>query len=669
MDSEYRKLDKIIEKFCNSYEAIFFIDTEKEEYETLKSSEQFNALINRKGNAIDVYKLIFFNSAKGNVKEGDNDYERFIDMNVFKKDFYHTKMKMYIKEVEVLYMVDLMKISNNESVILLRKEDELYLNDELEKKKVDAIQENYLFSMIVNLKDDTCQSSVTTELRSSRQDYLDIKYSEWRYAITNMFMQNDKSMFLSMSEPAYIIQELEKNKQFHFELQMMNMQGEFIWVRLSFTRMQGFSRQNPEFVYTVQDINEDMLRLLNQENIIQAVEEQNEQLIEANKTKNVFISNMSHEIRTPINAVLGMDEMIIRETTEDNIRSYAYDIKNAGKMLLSIINDILDFSKIEAGKMEIIPTEYNLVSMINDVYNMISNKAKEKSLDFAIEIDSDLPTKLYGDEIRIEQVLINILTNAVKYTQKGSISFEMSAKKYCDDEVEIFFRVKDTGIGMRKEDIGKLCNAFERIEEKRNRNIEGTGLGMSIVVRLLEQMGSKLEIDSVYGEGSTFSFTLIQKIVDKEPIGDFKEAQKKIRIREEKRDYIVQIPKAKALVVDDNYINLKVMEALLKETKMQVDCAEGGQECLEKMKANSYNVVFLDHFMPDMDGIETLHHIKELDEEISNIPIIALTANVMSGAKERYINAGFTDFLEKPIMIEKLEEMLLKYIPAELFEK
>ncbi len=349
---------------------------------------------------------------------------------------------------------------------------------------MDTIQENYLFSMIVDLKNDTCKNSTTTELSVDRQDYLDIKYSQWRYMIANMFLPDDKSMFLMMSEPEYIIHQLEQEKLFKFEIQMQNMQGEYIWVRLMFNHMKGFSRENPVFVYTVQDIHEDMLRLLQQENIIAAVEEKNQQLTDINMAKTVFISNMSHEIRTPINAVLGMDEMILRETTDETIRSYANDIKTAGKMLLSIINDILDFSKIEVGKMEIIPVEYRVADMIQDIYNLISIRLKEKQLAFHTEIEETIPSLLYGDELRIKQVIINILTNAVKYTETGSITFHVSHTKIDSDKIGLAIKITDTGIGMKQDEMKNLFTAFQRLDEQRNRRIEGTGLGMSIVVRL-----------------------------------------------------------------------------------------------------------------------------------------------------------------------------------------
>ena len=458
-------------------------------------------------------------------------------------------------------------------------------SDQIEKLKMDTIQENYLFSMYVDLKNDTLRNSVTTEISAGRQDYMELKYSDWRYMIANMFLPDDRTMFLQISDPKYLIEHLEKEKNLRYEVQMQNMKGEYVWVRLMFNRMNGFSRENPLLVYTVQDIHEDMMRLLQQENIVAAVEEQNQKLSDINKAKSVFISNMSHEIRTPINAVLGMDEMILRSTDDKQIQSYAYDIKNAGKMLLSIINDILDYSKIEAGKMEIIPVEYHLGYMLDDINSMISVKAKEKDLEYITDISPNLPSIVYGDELRIKQIMINILTNAVKYTPTGSVTFSIREKESSDEQVALEVSVTDTGIGMKPEDLGKLFTDFQRLEEKRNRNIEGTGLGMSIVVRLLEQMNSKLEVQSVYGEGSTFSFVLALPVVNAAPIGDMRTIREK-RILEDLGNRKLYAPRARILAVDDNQTNLFVLEGLLEKTGIQVDCAINGKRALKMLQAN-----------------------------------------------------------------------------------
>lgn len=395
------------------------------------------------------------------------------------------------------------------------------------------------------------------------------------------------------------------------------------------------------------------------------MEKERQQAIASSEMKAKFLANMSHEIRTPINAVLGMDAMILRECKDMQIKGYALDIQNAGQSLLSLINDILDLSKIESGKMEIIPAEYDFSSMIHDVSNMISMKARDKDLIMNVSVDRTLPSRVYGDEIRIRQILINILNNAVKYTNEGSVSLTVIGTVE-GDEVILFFSVEDTGIGIKEEDLSKLFAEFERIEEKRNRNVEGTGLGMNITAQLLELMGSKLDVQSVYGKGSKFSFKLRQKIINAEPIGDLEK-----RIREQTQEFTYDVsftaPEAKLLVVDDNATNRRVFVNLLKETKVKIDEAASGQECLELINENYYDIIFLDHMMPEMDGVETLHRMRaQTDYPCKDTPVVSLTANAVSGAKEMYLSEGFEYFLSKPIIPDKLEKLIRQILPKEL---
>lgn len=412
------------------------------------------------------------------------------------------------------------------------------------------------------------------------------------------------------------------------------------------------------------------------------MEKKKQQALMASEAKGRFLANMSHEIRTPINAVLGMDAMILRECADVTIREYALDIQNAGQSLLALINDILDLSKIESGKLEILPEEYDFSSLIHDIMNMITMKAKDKGLDVHLSIDENLPSRFWGDDTRLRQVLVNIMNNAVKYTEKGSVTLTVTgavaegshsikdgtfdSDTQSEDPVcSLTFQVRDTGIGIRQEDIAKLFAEFERIEEERNRNIEGTGLGMSITTQLLELMGSKLEVESVYGEGSTFYFTLEQKIIDAEPIGDLGE-----RIKKRATEYSYQVaftaPEAQVLVVDDNSVNRKVFTNLLKATKVKIDEAAGGMECIRMAGEKQYDIIFLDHMMPDLNGIETLHRIRELENcPCHSAPVIALTANAVSGAREMYLKEGFDSFLSKPIIPDKLEKMLIQFIPED----
>ncbi len=385
----------------------------------------------------------------------------------------------------------------------------------------------------------------------------------------------------------------------------------------------------------------------------------------ANEAKGKFLAQMSHEIRTPINAVLGMDEMILRESKEQNVREYAMDIYTAGQSLLSLINDILDFSKIDSGKMEIVPVEYDISSLIHDLVNMTSQRAADKGLSLEVEADAQIPSRLYGDDVRIRQILINILTNAVKYTHEGTVWLRVHSR-VMNETALLYFEVEDTGIGIKAEDLPKLSAEFERIEEDKNRNIEGTGLGMSITIQLLALLGSRLHVESTYGKGSKFYFELEQKIIDDTPIGDFAS-----NVQQMAQDFhyeaALYAPDAKLLVVDDNVVNRKVLRNLLKETAIQVTEAASGAECLQLVQENQFDLIFLDHMMPEMDGVETLHCMKALPEyPCKDTPVVVLTANAVSGAKEAYLSEGFDDFLSKPIVPDKLEAMLLKMLPEAL---
>jgi signal transduction histidine kinase/CheY-like chemotaxis protein/HPt (histidine-containing phosphotransfer) domain-containing protein len=392
---------------------------------------------------------------------------------------------------------------------------------------------------------------------------------------------------------------------------------------------------------------------------------------EASKAKSTFLANMSHEIRTPINAVLGMNEMILRESSDPDILTYSENVKSAATTLLSIINDILDFSKIEAGKLEIILADYDLFILLNDLVNMIRPRVDAKDLMLELDFDSNTPRNLYGDFVRIKQIISNILTNAVKYTEKGSIKFHLSYEisPSDNDSIYLLVSVKDTGIGIKPEDMKKLFSEFERIEEERNTYIEGTGLGMSITKSLLSKMGSSLEVESTYGEGSNFHFALKQRVIGTEVLGDFialsKHHQKQTKDYKEK--FIA--PKAQVLVVDDNNMNLMVFKNLLKQTLVITETASSGFEGLAMMKDKKYDIIFLDHMMPGMDGIETLHEMKK-DKDNPNLttPVVCLTANAISGAREQYISEGFDDYLTKPIISDDLEDMLVSYLPKELIE-
>ncbi len=385
----------------------------------------------------------------------------------------------------------------------------------------------------------------------------------------------------------------------------------------------------------------------------------------ANEAKSNFLANMSHEIRTPINAVIGMNEMILRESTEKNIHEYAQNIKQASHALLHLINDILDFSKIESGKMELVETDYELGKMLKNVINMIEIKSNQKNLAFEIAVDENLPEKVYGDEARVQQVIINILNNAVKYTKEGRVVFHVYGNEAEDGTFMFYAQVEDTGIGIREEDQKKLFDKFERFDMENNRNIEGTGLGLAITYRLVKQMHGEISVESVYGEGSTFTVCLPQKIVSDKPLGNISIIRKEHKKEVYEESFLAS--DAKVLVVDDNEMNLLVVKNLLKKTLVQITSCISGIECLKKLKEEEYDVILLDHMMPEMDGIQTLEKIRELEkkEKRNPTPVIALTANALSDAKEKYLEAGFDNYLSKPIEGKLLEEMLKEYMPFE----
>ena len=405
----------------------------------------------------------------------------------------------------------------------------------------------------------------------------------------------------------------------------------------------------------------------------------------ASNAKSDFLANMSHEIRTPINAVLGMNEMIIREDNRaldvaesdpmlvqealENINVYAGDVKKAGHNLLAIVNDILDFSKIEAGRMELAEAPYQLSSLINDINNMIMFKAQDKGLMFNVEADPSLPDELSGDEVRVRQILTNLLNNAVKYTEKGSVILKLRGKKQDENTLILTIVVWDTGIGIKPEDKEQLFNKFERLEMDRNSTVEGTGLGLAITHNLIELMGGNIEVESEYGKGSIFTVNIPQKIVSGSTLGDLQTRLKDNAPGNRPYKESFRAPDATILIVDDTRINLTVAVNLLKNTKMKIDTATSGEEAVNMASKTRYDVIFMDQRMPGMNGTEAFHKIRETENGASkDVPVICLTADAVIGAKERYLSEGFSDYLTKPIDNFALENTLMKYLPEEKVE-
>ena len=536
-------------------------------------------------------------------------------------------------------------------------------------------------------------------------------------------------------------------------------------------------RQSCQFLRSIGDILSDIAK-----GKMQAIETGKEMERVANM-KSDFLANMSHEIRTPMNAVIGMSEMALREDLPPTARDYITQIKSSGKALLNIINDILDISKIESGKMTVTPVEYEPLSLFTDVSNIIMTRVTDKDVDIVLSVEPKLPKLLYGDNLRIRQVLINLANNAVKFTQKGYAKIIVTFEKNAEDEIQLRVAVEDTGIGIKEADMGKLFGSFQQLDSKRNRNIEGTGLGLAISRQLVELMGGSMQVESVYEEGSTFSFTLPQKVVDWSPsmsvpnaseivaFGTFANAanarefyqdtnrlgifsitliepedyervrelyqkellgkkvflfsdkghfQDKIqKILEEDPDmtgvlllnpddstkcqlpnlrimrkpmstlgivntfngeetHYIEVtedsfefiaPDAKVLIVDDNAINLTIAEGLLEPLCMQIDTADSGKEALDKIEQVHYDIIFMDHMMPELDGIETTRIIRRLHPECNDIPIIALTANAIGGVKELFLSEGMNDFVAKPIELRVLVNMVKKWLPVEKIKR
>lgn len=388
-----------------------------------------------------------------------------------------------------------------------------------------------------------------------------------------------------------------------------------------------------------------------------------------NKQKSEFLAEMSHEIRTPINAVMGMNEMILRETSDKSITAYANTIKSAGKSLLMIVNDILDFSKIQSGKLEIVNEEYDTFNSWLDTINLYGSQVSGKGLDFEIQISENIPERLKGDEYRIKQVVGNLLSNSIKYTEKGFVNLRVDFEFDENDDTkgDMVVSVIDSGIGIKFDDIPKLFKDYGRVDIEKNRKIEGTGLGLKICKQLVEMMDGELTVSSVYGEGSVFSIRFPQTVISKNPIGCFEERFVEDDAKTEKNENKVRViaKDADILIVDDNDMNIMVAENLLKKCEARIDSVMSGLLCIEAVVKKHYDIIFLDHMMPDMDGIETLHKLREAySDYVKGTSIVVLTANAIKGAKEKYLEEGFDDYISKPISTEELDRILMENLPA-----
>ncbi len=394
---------------------------------------------------------------------------------------------------------------------------------------------------------------------------------------------------------------------------------------------------------------------------------QKKEIEELNEAQNRFFSSMSHEIRTPINTIIGLDEMILREDISPEVAEDAKNIQGASKMLLALINDILDMSKMKSGKMDIVPVPYEVGKMLSEIVNMVWMRAEKKGLSFHMDVDSTLPSQLYGDEVRIKQVLVNLLNNAIKYTNTGSITLSIHCEKLSTNRVLVTYSVSDTGMGIKKENIPYLFDAFKRVDQEKNRLIEGTGLGLSIVKQIVDLMGGEITVNSIYTRGSNFIIKLVQDVVNEQEIGQLTLESMHVMSRQEHYRQSFEAPGARILIVDDNESNLMVAKKLLRDTKIQIDTVLSGEECLKKTVDTHYDGILMDHLMPEMDGIECFHAIREqVGGMCRETPVIALTANAGSDNQALYRNEGFDGYILKPVSGTLLEASVLKLLPSDL---
>lgn len=575
-----------------------------------------------------------------------------------------------------------MEINETENRIKQQElEEQLAMQEELleqEKKQVEqdnmihALASDYRGVYYVNLDTDDAicykrGKSFSLKFENGQHFPYLTTLTEYGYKYVSEEYRNEFFQFIN---PVNIRQALEKEKLISFRYLTMKNDNES-YEMLSMAGVRTPEERDDNVVHAVgigfSDIDAQMREAMTKRaQLSQALQSAET----ANRAKSGFVSNMSHEIRTPITAILGMNEMIRRESKDENILSYAENINTAGMSLLGIISDILDFSKIEAGKIELVEDSYSSKKLLSDLYNLIQFRTEAKGINLVFRTDRKLPVGLFGDELRVKQIIANLLSNGVKYTESGSVTLDVKCSEFDFEKnrVKIIVSVIDTGIGIRPEDMEKLFTPFDRLDISHTRNIEETGLGLPISRELVQLMGSELTAASEYGKGSKFSFEIWQGITNAEQIGYFDPSMKECDAIAESNDQEIFTAVGKRiLVVDDTPMNLQVITGLLKRTKMIVDTATNGEECIELFGRRSYDIVLMDYRMPGLNGIETLKKLKEIyPEKAERVPIIALTASAILGDREKLINAGFTDYLSKPVNIADTEKMLRKYVSGEL---
>lgn len=399
------------------------------------------------------------------------------------------------------------------------------------------------------------------------------------------------------------------------------------------------------------------------------VEKQKEELKQSNESQTHFFASMSHELRTPINTIIGLNDMVIRESQETDTLEYSQKIRNASKMLLSLINDILDMSQLQTQNMAIAENEYMTRDMFVEMIDMVRVLMQDKNLEFCVDVDESIPSKLFGDRKRIQQILINLLTNAVKYTPQGTVTLMASAERISGNEIILQMTVKDTGIGIRKENMKNLYEVFKRVDVRKNARVEGSGLGLAITKQLIDLMGGEITVDSIYTKGTEFTVKLKQKVVNSAPVGDIMASATLAARERERYEQLFEAPEARILIVDDISTNSFILQKLLSATRLQIDVASSGEECLEHTKSRFYHLILLDHMMPGMDGVQTLQELRKQENGLCReTPVIALTANTVSTAQRYYEELGFDAYLEKPVDALLMEKTILSLLPEDIIE-
>ncbi len=643
-------LNKIAEAYFEDALGVLILDKDESVYKVEKSDDFLAEAISDDGSLRNLARALFgMNMAEENGSI--SAYNTFSMEEIFNRDKYVGITTLSKGEKRQTYGVSMLKLDDRYNVVMLQDVSALMKYSEIETEKVMRISENYLFSMVVDLNTDLCHTPRTTELNSNMHDDAGIKYSDWRMKISNMFMEDDKRIFLQKSTPDYVRHILGVLPKYEFEAKMLNMSGVYIWVRLSFIRMHDYSDDNPRFLYTVSDISEEMDRLLKQQSLIDDIKNKNE-LLSLKMDSEEKLARLAHDIKTPLNSIVGMSEIIIREANNESIVECAEDIQSAGNYLRGLVEGVLNTYKSDDVLNEVSPVSYNIRKVALDVYNIFKLPARNKGLKYELDIDDNVPGVLFGDAIKVSQVIANLISNAIKYTKNGSVNVAISGlSNEKSPEYALKLVVSDTGIGMTEGQTAQIYDMFTRFAGPENEE-EGYGIGMNIVSRIIDSLGASIDISSQPGAGSSISVVIPQTISN-------------LAAGEYKNQCSVDISgiSASILVVDDFPSNVRVVEGLLQKYQdIKVDAAYSGKEALSMLQNKKYDLVLLDQRMPDMKGEEVLITIIGEDEYYESVPIIAMTGDAGAINSELFKSKGFTEMLSKPIYADELFRVIERNI-------